>query len=99
MRKKLKNKKDSTINYINYTLAKKNIIELNNLLGNSKAMFFRNFIGGISRGIGIGIGVTIITAIVIYCLQKVVRLNIPLIGTYLSDILEIVGRNKNSQLY
>ena len=99
MKKRFNKKENSKINYINYVLAKRNIVELNNLLGNTKSLFLRNFISGISRGMGIGIGVTIITAFVIYILQKIVRLNIPLIGQYLSDILEIVGKNNNSQLY
>ena len=99
MKRRFQKKEESKINYINYVLAKKNIIELNSLLGSTKSLFLRNFFSGISRGIGIGIGVTIITAVVIYMLQKIVRLNIPLIGQYLSDILEIVGKNNNSQLY
>lgn len=97
MRKKFNKKGSTQLNYINYTLAKKNIIELNNLLGNKKEIFLRNFIGGISRGVGIGIGVTIITAIVIYFLQRIVRLNIPLIGEYISDILEIAKGIQVSQ--
>ena len=41
-------------------------------------------------GIGIGIGVTLITAILVWILQKIVTLNIPVIGEYVSDIVEIV---------
>lgn len=99
MKRFFKKKDNTQLNYINYKLAKKNIIELNAVLGNKKEIFVRNFMAGISRGVGIGIGVTIITAIVVYVLQKIVRLNIPLIGEYISDILEIVGENKTNQLY
>lgn len=99
MKRFFKRKDDTRLNYINYELAKKNIIELNAILGNKKEIFVRNFMAGISRGVGIGIGVTIITAIVVYILQRVVRLNIPLIGEYISDILEIVGNNKTNNLY
>ena len=48
---------------------------------------------GIFRGVGIGIGFTIITAILIIILQKIVMLNIPIIGEYISDIIEIVKGN------
>ena len=57
-------------------------------------MIIRNLIAGIFRGIGIGIGVTVITAILIYILQKIVMLNIPIIGEYISDIVEIVERSR-----
>lgn len=71
-------------------LEKKNIEELVYLLGTKKEIAKRNFIAGIFKGIGVGIGVTIITAIIIYFLQKLVRLNLPGIGKFISDIVEIV---------
>ena len=49
---------------------------------------------GIFRGVGIGIGVTIITAILVIILQKIVKLNIPIIGEYIADIVEIVERSR-----
>ena len=79
---------------LNNILQKNNILELSDLLGNTKKLFFRNFLAGISRGIGIGIGVSILTAILIYILQYIVKLNIPIIGQYISDIAEIVEQNK-----
>lgn len=76
-------------------LENRNIEELIYILGTKKEIAKRNFIAGIFRGIGIGIGVTIITAIIIYFLQKLVRLNLPVIGKYIYDIVEIVdGLNK-----
>lgn len=79
---------------INYILSKNNVIELVELLGNSKKLIWRNFISGLSKGIGIGIGVTILSAILIYLLQRIVRLNIPVIGEYISDIAQIVENSK-----
>ena len=43
-----------------------------------------------AKGIGIGIGFTILTAILLIMLQKIVTLNIPVIGDYIADIVEIV---------
>lgn len=71
-------------------LEKKNIEELIYILGTKKEIAKRNFIAGIFRGIGVGIGVTIVTAIIIYFLQKLVRLNLPVIGRFINDIVEIV---------
>lgn len=56
-----------------------NLIELTYILGNKREIIKRNLLAGISRGIGIGIGVTIITAILIFFMQKIVTLNIPII--------------------
>ena len=94
----IKNKKiyllEKSIEQLNKVVQEGNFIELSYLLGNKKEMFIRNFFAGISRGVGIGIGVTIITAILLMILQKIVTLNIPIIGEYIADIVEIVQRSR-----
>ncbi len=75
---------------INYTLSQNNILESIELLGNRKKFFFRNFWSGIIKGIGTGIGFTILTAILLVVLQKIVALNLPVISEYILDIIEIV---------
>lgn len=75
-------------------IEKGNIVELIYILGNRKEIIIRNLLAGISRGVGIGIGVTLITAILIGILRKIVTLNIPVIGEYISDIVEIVQKSR-----
>ncbi len=94
----IKNKKinllEKSIEQLNKIMQEGNFIELSYLLGNKKEMFIRNFFAGISRGVGIGIGVTIITAILVIILQKIVTLNIPIIGEYIADIVAIVQKSR-----
>lgn len=71
-----------------------NLHELAYVLGNKKEIIKRNMLAGIVRGVGIGIGVTLITAILVFVLQKIVTLNIPVIGEYIADIVEIVERSR-----
>lgn len=71
-------------------LEKSKIEEWMYILGNKKEIIKRNLLAGIFRGVGIGIGVTIITAVLIIFLQKIVALNIPIIGEYIADIIKIV---------
>ena len=87
--KRKKEKENILINQIdnlNRNLLESNIIEISQLLGNRKKLLVVNLISGISRGIG----VTLITAILVWVLQKIVTLNISVIGEYVSDIVEIV---------
>ena len=79
---------------LNDTLQKNNIQEISYILGNKKEIIKRNLISGIFRGIGIGIGVTVITAILVFIMQRIVTLNIPVIGEYISDIVEIVEKSR-----
>ena len=78
---------------INEKLDKSNIVEISYILGNKKEIIKRNLLAGDFRGIGIGIGITIISAMIIYFLQRLIRLNIPVIGDYIGDIVSIVQKN------
>lgn len=80
------------INKLNNMLQNSNIEHLSYILGNKKEIIKRNLVAGIFRGVGIGIGITIVTAIIIIILQNIVKLNIPIIGDYIADIVEIVQR-------
>lgn len=82
------------IDNLSKILEEGNFVELTYILGNKKEIIKRNFLAGIFRGIGIGIGVTVITAILIILLQKIVTLNIPIIGEYIADIVEIVEKSR-----
>jgi len=82
------------IEYLISILEKGNFIELTYILGNKKEIIKRNILAGIFRGVGIGIGVTVITAILIIILRKIVTLNIPVIGEYIADIVDIVQRSR-----
>ena len=82
---------NNSIEKLSDALQKGNIEELTYILGSKKEIIIRNFIAGIFRGVGIGIGVTVITAILIMILNKIVALNIPLIGKYVTDIVECIS--------
>ncbi|MGN1327127.1 MAG: DUF5665 domain-containing protein [Clostridia bacterium] len=82
------------INKLNYILSKKQVTEILELSGRPTRFLIRNFTSGIIKGIGIGIGFSIITAIIIYFVQKLIKLNIPGISQYIADIIEIVKQNR-----
>ncbi|MCI8345935.1 MAG: hypothetical protein HFJ42_08375 [Clostridia bacterium] len=82
------------IDELNTNLLKSNILEITTLMGDRKELLLRNFLAGVSRGIGIGIGVSIITAILVLLLRKLVTLNIPVIGQYLADIVDVVQKSR-----
>lgn len=82
------------IDKLNKFLQRNNFLDLVELLGDRKKLFIRNFSSGIFKGIGIGIGVTLITAILLILLQKIVALNIPVIGEFIADIVDIVQNNR-----
>lgn len=85
---------ESTINDLNYKITKSKITELSEFIGDWKKLLWRNFISGITKGVGFGIGFSIVTAIIIIILNRIITLNIPVISQYIADIVEIVQMNK-----
>lgn len=83
-----------SIDKLNFTLTKNNLLDLMEILGNRKELLLRNLMSGIAKGIGIGIGFSILTAILILILQKIITLNIPVISDYITDIIDIVENNR-----
>ena len=53
-----------------------------------KFIFF-NFLAGIARGFGIAVGMTLIVALVLYLLTKLI--NLPIIGYYIAQVVEMVN--------
>ncbi|MEE0866015.1 MAG: DUF5665 domain-containing protein [Clostridia bacterium] len=94
LKKKKVNILNNSIEKLSDTIQKGNIEELTYILGSKKEIIVRNLLAGIFRGVGIGIGVTVITAILVMILNKIVALNIPLIGKYVTDIVEIVEKSR-----
>lgn len=89
-KKKIESELNNNLKQLNFVLTKNNILEISELLGNKKQLIIRNLLSGIAKGIGIGIGFTILTAVLLIILQKIVTLNIPVIGDYIADIVKIV---------
>ena len=94
IKKKMINILNASIQKLSKTLQEWNISDFTYILGSKKEIIRRNLLAGVFRGVGIGIGVTIITAILVVILKKIVTLNIPVIGEYIADIVEIVERSR-----
>lgn len=89
---KIMNKK---IDEIALNMEKFNLVDYAQLLEHPKKLLYLNFIGGLSRGIGMAIGFTLLGAVIIYLLQAIVRWKLPVIGQFISEIVKIVQENTN----
>ena len=71
------------------------IAEMIELHRNPRRALLLQLGGGIFRGVGIGIGFTLITGAIIYLLTQLVALNLPLISGIIADIVRIVELELN----
>lgn len=59
-----------------------------------KKFLWGDFISGVVKGIGISVGFSLFSAIIVFVLQRIIRLNIPVISGYIMDIVDIVEKNR-----
>jgi len=71
-------------------MEKMKLAEYVDLLENPLRLLYINFISGIARGLGVAVGFAILGAIMVLILQKLVSLNLPLIGDFIADLVRIV---------
>jgi hypothetical protein len=62
-------------------------------------IMYMNFLGGIARGIGIAIGFTIFASTIVYALQALGALDLPIIGNYIADIVKHVQNQLEGTRY
>ncbi|MGI6436109.1 MAG: DUF5665 domain-containing protein [Syntrophomonadaceae bacterium] len=68
------------------------VAEYVEMMRHPRRLFWINFWSGIARGLGMAIGFTILAAVVLYFLQYVILLNVPVIGDFIADIVQIVQK-------
>ncbi|OAT85744.1 DUF5665 domain-containing protein [Desulfotomaculum copahuensis] len=71
-------------------MEKMKLAEYVDLLNKPRRLLYINFISGLARGLGMAVGFAILGAIMILVLQHLVRLNLPLIGGFIAEIVAIV---------
>lgn len=74
-------------------MEKMKLAEYVELLNRPARLFYLNFFAGIARGLGMAVGFTILGAFIIYTLQRLQVLNLPVIGEFIADIVKIVQNN------
>lgn len=71
-------------------MEKSRISEYTELLHSPFRLIWLNILSGVARGLGIALGFTFFAATIIYVLQVLGALNLPIIGDYIADIVRIV---------
>lgn len=82
---------DLTLKWTN-ELEKSRISEYTQLLHRPWRLIWLNLLSGTARGVGYGVGLTIFGASIIYILQGLGALNLPIIGDYIADLVRVVQR-------
>ena len=79
------------LNELSLMLEKLKLADYLTHLNTTKRMIWVNFLGGLARGLGLAGGFTLLGALVIYLLQQSFLNNLPVIGDFIADIVEIAN--------
>lgn len=73
-------------------MEKMKLAEYVELLERPWRLLYINFLAGLARGVGMMIGFALLGAVIIIVLQRLVMLNLPLIGSFIAEIVSIVQK-------
>lgn len=83
----------SRIQQLSISLEKAKIMEYVNLMEDPKRLLVLNFVAGLARGLGMAVGFSILGAVAILILRRLVVLNLPLIGDFIAELIKLVNRS------
>ncbi|NLW43613.1 MAG: hypothetical protein GXY92_00345 [Syntrophomonadaceae bacterium] len=78
------------IDELSVNLEKMKLAEYIEMMENPRRLLYMNFVMGLVRGFGMAIGFTILAALVLWLMQRLVVLNLPLIGNFIAEIVRLV---------
>lgn len=81
------------IEKLTFAMEKMNLAEYTTLLQNPWRLMWVNFVAGSARGLGIGFGFAVLTALVLYILRGLMMANLPVIGDLIATIVRLVEQN------
>lgn len=78
------------IDELSLNLERMKLAEYVELLNKPKRLLYINFISGLARGLGIAVGFTLLGALVLFILQRIVVLNLPLVSDFIATLVRLV---------
>jgi hypothetical protein len=83
---------DSKVGMLATAIQRARVDEYTSMITRPWKFFFINFAAGIFRGLGMAIGFTIVAAIVLYFVAKllVAMVDLPIIGMYIGEVVKFV---------
>lgn len=72
------------------TVNKSQLLEYIELVNSPKKLFYRNFLAGIGKGLGLTVGTAIVLGVLFKICQHMLALNIPYINEWLLEIANLI---------
>ena len=88
----LMEKLNNSVNKLAETMQRARIDEYTSMLTRPWKFFFMNLVAGTFRGVGMAIGMTLVAALIVYIVSKVLisMVDLPIIGMYIAKVVKFV---------
>lgn len=80
----------SEVEYLATIVHGSQFTEYLDLINDTRKLIIMNFIFGLTRGLGMAIGFTLLGALALYLLKQIIVLNLPLISDFIANIVRLV---------
>nr|WP_232016529.1 DUF5665 domain-containing protein [Paenibacillus baekrokdamisoli] len=90
---------ENKLDKVTVLLERSEVAEYVRLLNHPFSLIWRNVLAGLARGVGIALGFTFFAATILYILQLLGALNLPIVGDYIADIVRIVQHQLEGKTY
>jgi len=91
-KKKALERIEKKLDDIGLRMEKMKLIEYVSYLENPRKLIWANFVGGVAKGFGTVVGLTVVTAGVLYFLKFLLTLNLPLISSYIAEFIRLIQK-------
>lgn len=78
------------VDELSLNLERVKLAEYVELLNKPKRLLLINFISGVARGLGIAVGFTLLGALALFILQRLVVLNLPVVSDFIATLVRLV---------
>ncbi|WP_253735735.1 DUF5665 domain-containing protein [Paenibacillus sp. FJAT-26967] len=87
---RLLNQIHAKVTEISANIERTQIADYVDLMNKPRKLILGNLIAGVTRGVGLGLGITVFAGTILYALKALGALNLPIVGEYIADIVEYV---------
>lgn len=78
------------IEHLSLNLERMKLVEYVKLLNRPWRLFYINFISGLAQGLGFAVGFTVLSALVLIMLQRLMIANLPGVSGFIAEIVRLV---------
>ena len=90
--KKILGRLENKLDEIGLRMERMKLAEYVSYLEHPRKLIWSNFVGGVARGFGTLVGLTVVAALAIYILKFLLTLNLPLISSYIAELIVLIQK-------